>query len=59
MATLYNFNVTLVPEFGNNNAQGRIVVVEAVNPPEAKRFAEARYPGFRATAANQISGSRH
>ena len=59
MATLYNFNVTLVPELGNNNAMGRIVVIEAVNPPEAKSFAEGRYPGFRATAANQISGSRH
>ena len=29
-------------------------VIEARNPPQAKLFAEARFPGYKATAANQI-----
>lgn len=29
-------------------------IIEARNPPQAKSFAEARFPGYKATAANQI-----
>ena len=38
--------------FTGQNAQS--VIVEAVNPPQAKQFAEARYPGGRCVSANQI-----
>ena len=30
----------------------RTEIIEAVNPPEAKRFAEARYPGARIGSVN-------
>ena len=30
------------------------VVVEANNPPQARSFAEARYPGGSCTSANQV-----
>ena len=29
-------------------------IIEAVNPPQAKRFAEARYPGAKLYGFNQI-----
>ena len=28
--------------------------IEANNPPQAKKFAEARYPGGKCRAANQV-----
>ena len=31
------------------------VMIEANNPPQAKSFAEARYPGGKCTSANQVS----
>ena len=31
-------------------------IIEANNPPQARDFAEARYPGGRCTAANQLNG---
>ena len=42
------FNVTMTQQCG----PGRTVLVEAKNPPEARRFAEARYPGFTAHGCN-------
>mgnify|MGYP003680455999 CR=1 FL=1 len=30
-------------------------LIEAINPVEAKRFAEARYPGCRLYGFNQVS----
>lgn len=30
--------------------------IEAVNPPEARRLAEARYPGCRLYGFNQVGG---
>ena len=35
-------------------ATAQSVIIEAVNPPQAKQFAEARYPGGRCVSANQI-----
>ena len=32
-------------------------VIRAVNPPQARRLAEARYPGCRLSGFNQVSGS--
>lgn len=29
-------------------------LIEAINPPQAKSFAEARFPGYKASAANQV-----
>ena len=29
-------------------------IIEANNPPQAKQFAEARYPGGTCTSANQV-----
>lgn len=29
--------------------------IEAINPPQAKKFAEARYPGCRLYGFNQVS----
>ena len=30
------------------------VMIEANNPPQARAFAEARYPGGKCTSANQV-----
>ena len=30
------------------------VLIEANNPPQARAFAEARYPGGKCTSANQV-----
>lgn len=43
-----SFNVTLTQQSG----PARVETVEARNAPEAKRFAEGRYPGYTARAAN-------
>lgn len=29
-------------------------LIEAINVPQAKSFAEARFPGYKASAANQV-----
>jgi len=38
--------------FKGNPAQK--VMIEANNPPQARQFAEARYPGGKCTSANQV-----
>lgn len=43
------FRVTLT-----GGGPARQEIVEALNPPQAKSFAEARFPGYKATAANQL-----
>ena len=47
----HTFKVNLV----SKGEPARQELIEALNPPQAKRFAEARYPGFTATSANQTS----
>ena len=37
----------------NNGTPAKQVIIEAVNPPQARDFAEARYPGGKCVAANQ------
>ena len=44
----YRCNITFK---GGNPAQ--TVFIEANNPPQAREFAEARYPGGTCTSANQ------
>ena len=43
----YKFTVS-----GNGNQFTE--VIEAVNPPQARQFAEARYPGCRLYGFNQV-----
>jgi L-ascorbate metabolism protein UlaG (beta-lactamase superfamily) len=50
MSNNKRFKVTLT----SKSYPARKEVIEAVNPPQAKEFAEARFPGFKATAANQV-----
>ena len=38
----------------NNGNPAQQLIVEANNPPQAKDFAEARYPGCTARGANQV-----
>ena len=38
----------------NNGTPAKTVLIEATNPPQARDFAEARYPGGRCTSANQV-----
>ena len=47
------FRCNIVYNDGNPAEQ---VIIEANNPPQARDFAEARYPGGRCTAANQLNG---
>ena len=49
MSANKQFKVTLT-----GGGPARQEIIEALNPPMAKRFAEARFPGYTATAANQI-----
>ena len=46
----YTYKVNLVCK----GEPARQELIEALNPPQAKRFAEARFPGFKATSANQV-----
>jgi len=50
MTTQNRFRVQLV----GSGKMAKTVVIEATNPPEAKEFAEARYPGYEACSANMI-----
>jgi len=43
----YKFNVS-------GNGTNFTEVIEAVNPPQARQFAEARYPGCRLSGFNQV-----
>ena len=49
MSTQYEYNVTMTY---NDGTAAEIVVIEATNPPQAKKRAEARYGG-KAWGANQ------
>ena len=40
----------------SGNGYNYTETIEAVNPPEAKRLAEARYPGCRLYGFNQVFG---
>ena len=40
----------------NNGNPAQEPIIEANNPPQAREFAEARFPGGRCTAANQLNG---
>ena len=51
MTTTYRFKVTV--EFPGQGIAAQEVIVEAVNPPQAKQFAEAR-TGGKAWGANQV-----
>ena len=46
------YKVTVTFKGGNPAQQ---VLIEANNPPQARDFAEARYPGGTAHGANQVS----
>ena len=52
MTTRYRFNVLV--SFPGEGIAAQEYIIEAVNPPQAKRFAEAQ-TGGRATRANQIN----
>ncbi len=43
MACIKDYRVNVI----SPGSGSREVIIEAVNPPEARRFAEARYPGTR------------
>ena len=45
------YKVTITFDNGNPSRQ---VLIESNNPPEAKDFAEGRYPGCTAWGANQV-----
>ena len=49
MSNHKQFKVTLV-----GGGPARQELIEALNVPMAKQFAEARFPGYTATAANQV-----
>ena len=49
MSNHKRFKVTLV-----GGGPARQELIEALNPPQAKQFAEARFPGYTATAANRV-----
>ena len=49
MSNQKRFKVTLV-----GGGPARQEIVEALNPVQAKSFAEARFPGYTATAANRV-----
>ena len=49
MSNHKQFKVTLV-----GGGPARQELIEALNPPQAKQFAEARFPGYTATAANRV-----
>ena len=49
MSNNKRFKVTLT-----GGGPARQEIVEALNPPQAKAFAEARFPGYKACSANQV-----
>ena len=49
MSRMKTFKVTLT-----GGGPALQVEIEAINPPQARKFAEARYPGYRAGGANQV-----
>ena len=53
MSNIKIYKVSIRPLRGTPGP-AREVEIDAVNPPEAIRFAEARYPGFKAGWAKQI-----
>ena len=46
MACVKDYRVNII----SPGSGSREVIIEAVNPPEARRFAEGRYPGARVGA---------
>ena len=46
-----NYKCTIIFRDGNPAIRE---IIEANNPPQAKKFAEARFPGGKCTAANQV-----
>ena len=48
--TMHTYKVNVITE----GAGGRHVMIEAVNRPQAREFAEARYPGCRIGSVNQV-----
>ena len=49
MSNNKKFKVTLT-----GGGPARQEIIEALNPPQAKAFAEARFPGYTACSANQV-----